>query len=201
MHLRRNPRRTLRRSVAVALGGLVLASPLLTSCGFNYATDRVYTPAAGVNNRDASVDVLGAVVVSAQDGSGTFIATFSNNDHTKKASVDTITGGNGSSLQVANFKPISLDPGGLVNLATAGGVPVSGTFKAGDLVDMTITFGNGERADLSVPVVTDSGDYAGLDISSSTATPSESPSDSSSASPSGSASESPSESPSASASE
>src|SRR6476659_10330101 len=155
----------LRRNIALTASALVLAAtPLLSSCGFNYATDRVYTPAAGVNNRDASVDVLGAVVVSAQDDSGTFIATFSINGHTKKASVDTITGGNGSSLQVANFNPISLDPGGLVNLATAGGVPVSGTFKAGDLVDMTITFGNGERADLSVPVVTDSGDYAGLDI-------------------------------------
>ena len=197
MHLRRNPRRTM----ALAVSGLLLATPLLTSCGFNYATDRVYTPAAGVNNRDASVDALGAVIVSAQDGSGTFIATFSNNDQEKKATVDTLSGGNGSTLQVDTFKAIKLDPGGLVNLATVGGIPVTGTFKAGDMVPVTVTFGDGERADLTVPVVTDSGDYAGLDTSSSSASPSSSPTDSSSASPSGSPSETSSSSPSASASE
>ena len=201
MHLRRNPRRTLRRSVAVTLGGLVLASPLLTSCGFNYATDRVYTPASGVNNRDASVDVLGAVIVAKQDNEGTFVATFSNNDHENKATVDTLTGGNGSTLQVDTFKPIKLDPGGLVNLATAGGIHVAGTFKAGDLVPVTITFGNGERVDLDVPVLTNTGDYAGLDTSTPSTSPSESPSDGSSASPSGSASESASQSASASPSE
>ena len=197
MHLRRNPRRTM----ALALGGIVLATPLLTSCGFNYATDRVYTPAAGVNNRDASVDVLGAVIVSAQDNSGTFIATFSNNNHEDKATVDTLSGGNGSTLQVDTFQPISLDPGGLVNLATTGGIHLSGTFKAGDLVPVTVTFGDGERADLDVPVVTDTGDYAGLDSSSSSASPSESPTDTSSASPSGSPTDTTSASPSASASE
>src|SRR4029453_3813831 len=69
-----------RRKIALALSGAVLAVPALTSCGFNYATDRPYTPAAGVNNQDGTVDVLGAVIVSGQDDSGTFIPSFSNND-------------------------------------------------------------------------------------------------------------------------
>jgi hypothetical protein len=54
-----------RRSWALAAGALLLAVPL-SSCGFDKATEREYTPAAGANNRDASVDVLGAAIVSAE---------------------------------------------------------------------------------------------------------------------------------------
>ena len=50
-----------RRKIALALTGAMLAVPALSSCGFNKATDRVYTPAAGVNDQDTKVDVLGAV--------------------------------------------------------------------------------------------------------------------------------------------
>ena len=74
----------LRRSLALATGALVLAVPALTSCGFDYATDRIYTQAAGVNDRDATVDVLGAVVVSAEEGSGIFVASFSNNNNEER---------------------------------------------------------------------------------------------------------------------
>lgn len=195
MHLRRNSRRTLRRTTALSLGGLLLAAPMLTACGFNYATDRVYTPASGVNNRDADVDVLGAVIVSAQDDSGTFIATFSNNDTEKQATVESLAGASGNTIQAESFSPIEIDPGGLVNLATDGGIPVSGTFTAGNFIPVTVTFGDGDRVEMDVPVVPDEGDYAGLD--SSSASPSESPSET----PSESSTESPTESPSASASE
>ncbi len=54
----------LRRTTALSVGSLLLAAPLLSSCGFNYATDRPNTVAAGANNRDGAVDVLGAVIVS-----------------------------------------------------------------------------------------------------------------------------------------
>ena len=36
---------------------VALAAPL-SSCGFDYATDRVYQPGSGANNRDGAVDVL-----------------------------------------------------------------------------------------------------------------------------------------------
>ena len=45
----------LRRSLVAAASALALASTL-SSCGFDYATDRVYTPAAGPIDRDATVD-------------------------------------------------------------------------------------------------------------------------------------------------
>jgi len=176
----------LRRNIALTASALVLAAtPVLTSCGFNYATDRVYTPAAGVNNRDASVDVLAAVVVSAQDDSGTFIASFANNNVDKDATVESLAGAEGNTLQPGSFSPITVPAGGLVNLATDGGIPISGTFTAGDFLPVTITFGDGERVIMKVPVVRADGDYAGLDDSASsgstsgasdTASPSESPS-------------------------
>ena len=71
---RRNPDR-----LALSIGALVLAVPGVSACGFNYATDRENTIANGVSNKDGEVDVLNAVIVSSEDGSGTFIATLSNN--------------------------------------------------------------------------------------------------------------------------
>ena len=68
-----------RRSPRLVAGALVLALPLLGSCGFNKATDQEYTQAAGINDRDGDVDVLSAVIVAAQPDSGTFVASLSNN--------------------------------------------------------------------------------------------------------------------------
>ena len=155
----------IRRNTALALGALVLAAPALTSCGFNYATDRDYTPATGVNNRDASVDVLGAVIVSAQDDSGTFIASLANNDASAAASFDSLAGGAGNTIQAESFSPIEIPKGGLVNLATDGGIPVTGTFQAGQFLPVTVSFAGGEKVTLNIPVVLDDGYYEGLDIS------------------------------------
>lgn len=155
----------IRRNTALALGALVLAVPALTSCGFNYATDRDYTPATGVNNRDGSVDVLGAVIVSAQDDSGTFIATLSNNDQEATASFEALAGGAGNTIQAESFAPIEISKGGLVNLAVDGGIPVTGAFKAGEFLPVTVSFAGGEQVSLEIPVVADAGYYEGLDSS------------------------------------
>jgi len=64
-----------RRLAALAL---VLLVPSLGACGFGYQTDKVYQPAVGVNNRSGAVAVLGAVVVSGSDGSGTFVTSLVN---------------------------------------------------------------------------------------------------------------------------
>ena len=69
-----------RRNLALTIAALLFAVPSLASCGFNYATDREYSPAAGSNNQDGVVDVLNAVIVSQEDGSGTFITSLSNGD-------------------------------------------------------------------------------------------------------------------------
>jgi hypothetical protein len=152
--------------VLAAAGALALAT-VLSSCGFDYATDRVYTPGAGVNDRDAMVDVLGAVVVSAQDGSGTLIASFANNDQENTATVSSIAGtGDDSDVKADSFQPIQVDAGQLVNLATDGGVVLTGdAISSGGHVMLEIGFGDGDSVELDVPIVPPCYEYEGLDKS------------------------------------
>ena len=157
----------LRRTTALSVGSLLLAAPLLSSCGFNYATDRPNTVAAGAHNRDGAVDVLGAVIVSAQDNSGTFIAALANNDQTHAVSFQSLTGAGSDTLQAASFAPRRIAPGGALTLSQEGGVPVTGTFKAGDVVSLSVVMDTGEKINLDVPVVADSGYFGGYDTSGS----------------------------------
>ncbi|GAB2887931.1 hypothetical protein GCM10027026_45050 [Myroides odoratimimus subsp. xuanwuensis] len=153
-----------RRSIALATSALALAVPTLSSCGFDYATDQVYTPAHGVNDRDAGVDVLGAVIVASEDGAGTFIASFSNNSTDEDATVTSFAGaGDDASLTAADFEPIELKPGGFVSLSQDGGFKVEGDFAQGDFVEVVLEFSTGEKAEMKIPVVPNAGDFADLD--------------------------------------
>ena len=149
----------LRRSLALATGALLLTVPVLSSCGFNYATDRVYTPSFGVNNRGASVDVLNALVVSAESGSGIFVASFSNNSNEETATVDAIEG----NITADSFQPVEIPVVGIINLADDGGVAVTGDLEAGDFVVVTIQFSGGEQVEMDIPVVTNCGVFEGFD--------------------------------------
>src|SRR5215218_6792069 len=144
---------------------VALAAPL-SSCGFDYATDRDYTPGSGANNREGDVDVLSAVVVSAAEGSGTFVASLSNNGSDEEETF-TAVAGQDTDVTAAEFEPIAIPAGGLVNLAEpAAGILLTGDFAAGDVVPITVDFGNGERVSLNVPVVSDeTGYWEGLDAS------------------------------------
>lgn len=190
----------LRRTTALPAAVLLLAVPTLASCTADYAVNRPYTVAAGTNNRDGSVDVLGAVIVSAQDNAGTFIAALSNNDQTKSVKFESMAGASGTTVQFKSFSPRTIGPGGMLNLAQEGGVQVTGTFKAGDVLPVSLRLSNGEQVTMDVPVVVDDGDFAGYDKSatgsSESASPSGSASPSESASPSDGSSASPSSSPS-----
>ncbi len=152
----------LRRTIALATGAIALFA--LTSCGFNYATDREYTPGVGVNNHDTDVDVLGAVVVSAEDGSGTFIASFANPDPEEPATFEALESLAAGELTVTEFDPIEIPPAGLVNLADEDEpIEVTGDFTAGDFLEVLVKFGDGSQAEMDIPVVTNCGVYEGLD--------------------------------------
>jgi hypothetical protein len=175
-----------RRSLRLVAGALVLALPLLSSCGFNKATDRVYTPGEGTNNRDGEVDVLAAVVVAAQPGSGTFIASLSNNSPDKDDSFEGLAGaGDWADLTVADVSPaVDIPARGFVNLVDEGGVNVSGDFGAGDMVRLSLSFGSGQTTTMNVPVVFACDEYTGLDTTSGgEATPSTETEESESPSP------------------
>lgn len=156
---------TLRRSIAAA--AVVLAAPALVSCGFDAPTDQVYTPAQGVNDRSGSVDVLNALVVSGEDGSGTLIAALVNND---QETDDTLTGvagaGEDASATVSiEGEQVDVPAGGLVQLADDGNVSVeAGRVQPGNFVELQFTFERGETITVKAPVVADEGDYADVPL-------------------------------------
>jgi hypothetical protein len=170
----------LRRSLGLGAAGLA-ATTALTACGFNYPTDRINNPVSGVDYRDGTVDILNAVVVAKAANSGTFVATFVNGSPSKPVSLQSASGDN-TTISNVSATPFTMQPGTLRNLAATSGIPVSGTFALGQFVNISFQFDDGETANLSVPVVTDDGQWAGLDTATASPTPTStaSPTDSSS---------------------
>ena len=153
----------VRRTIAVVAA--VLAAPVVSSCGVNFGaqTDQVYNPAAGVNERSGSVDVLNALVVSRTPGSGTVVATLVNNDQRKPDSLRGIAGaGPDSSLTVQVGGTKTIPAGGLLNLATQGKVTARGPrVVPGRFVELRFSFDRGEAVTVKVPVMSSSNpDYA-----------------------------------------
>ncbi len=144
-----------RRSLAAAV--LVLAAPVLSSCGgnFNQQTNQIYNPAEGVNDRSGSVDVLNALVVSSESGSGTVVATLVNNDQDHDDTLKSIAGaGNDANLKITPGGPTVIPAGGLLNLAERGRNFVEGDrVQAGYFVDLTFTFDRGTAITVNAPVV------------------------------------------------
>ena len=150
-----------RRSFALTIAAVALATTGLSSCGFDYATDREYTPGVGTNDRDGTVDVLSAVVVSTAPGSGTFVASLSNGDETADVTLTDLGLTDGTPVEL---EPLVVTAGSLVNLAEpAADLKLTGEFEAGDFVEVALGFDNGERVVLDVPVVDNGGYYADLD--------------------------------------
>jgi hypothetical protein len=159
----------LRRSVAVV--ALVLAVPVVSSCGvgFNEQTDQVYNPAAGVDDRSGSVNVLNALVVSGTDGSGTVIASLVNEDQTHSDTLQGVAGaGSDSSLKVTPGGSTTIPAGGVLNLATQGKIFVRGTrVVPGNLVEITFSFDRARSVTLKAPVVShDDPVYADVQVPS-----------------------------------
>lgn len=151
--------RTRRFAAALAVGASVLL--VSTGCGFNNATDQIYTQADGQNDRSGELDFLNVLIVSTEANSGSVVASFSNNSTTETFTVDAV----GGAVQASTFEPIEVGPGDFVNLADSesqGPIEVTGEFAAGDSVDVTMTYGD-QQVDLQVPVVENAGYYAGLD--------------------------------------
>jgi hypothetical protein len=156
---------SLRRSIAVT--AIVLA-PVLSSCGFNQPTDRVYTPGVGVNERDGEVDVLNALVVSGAPGSGSLVATLSNNDLDEGDALVQVAGsGEDSALRVDLGGPLEVRPGASLSVSDEAEVSVEGeAIEAGAFVELTFTFQNAGTATLQVPVVPRRGPYADIPVPS-----------------------------------
>lgn len=158
---------SLRRAVFVAVG-LVLA---LTACspGFNAQTDQVYQPAEGVVNRDKEVDVLNALIVSGEDGSGTFVANLVNNNVEQADRLVSVSGPEVTvpAAALGGDAATAIPANGALNLAAEGNVAVRGEgVVAGRFVELTLTFASGEAVTIRVPVVRNDGDYTDVPLPS-----------------------------------
>jgi hypothetical protein len=157
----------VRRKLAVA--AVVLAVPALSSCGVNFSaqTDQVYNPAVGVDDRSGSVDVINALIVSGTDGKGTVVATLVNNDQVNDDTLRGVTGaGRDKDLKVTTSGDTTIKAGGLLNLATGGGVAATGKrVVPGNFVTVTFSFDRGQAVTLDVPVVSaDNPDYKDVKV-------------------------------------
>lgn len=158
--------------LALAAGGLLLAVPALSSCGFDYPTERVNTVGAGVSERSEQVDVTGAAIVSGAPDSGNLIGSLSNNSETEG---DTLVSVSGSQVEARRFEPVDVAPGRFVNLAAlveeGEGIEVTGDFVAGDFVEVTFEFEASEPVTLNVPVAKNCYEYEGLAPTDATEVP------------------------------
>lgn len=171
---------TLRRSIVAA--AVVLAVPVLSSCGtnFNAPTDQVYNPGVGVNDRSGTVDVLHALIVSGATGSGTIVAGLVNQDQQHDDQLVSIAGSGEDQTVTVNARGVAKIPGGeLYQLADQGRYTVEGeSIEPGRFVELTFTFERGENVTVEVPVVARTGAFEDVPVPSVarvTETPTEAP--------------------------
>lgn len=177
MHHRRPTAR--HRSLAALLLTVSVAATL-SSCGFDYPTDRVNQIAAGANNREGDVEVLGIRVLATAGGQGRVIGSIDNN-LLEPVTLTGITSPDGD--VTADIEPLKLDADTAVNLATESNLPVTGDFEPGQVVSLEFTFSDGETVGLeTVPVVKNCYQYTAVPTPSADASSSESASEGESAS-------------------
>lgn len=138
-------------AIAGLMLALVPAAATLSSCGFDYPTDRVNTIAAGANNRDHSVDALGIRVLATAKGEGFLIGALANNLD-DEAALESVSSPDGTARASA-FEAIEVAGRGTVNLETVDPINLTGDFTAGDVITLDLTFSTGDTASLDVPVV------------------------------------------------
>jgi hypothetical protein len=149
---------------------VALTLPVLASCSsnFNAPTDQVYTPGVGVNDRSGNIDVLHALIVSGEDGSGTVIAGLANNDPEKADQLASVSGaGNDASIQISDGGPVEIPAGGFVQLADEGNIAVTATqIQPGKFIELTFNFASSESVDIEVPVVANTEEFSDVPLPS-----------------------------------
>jgi hypothetical protein len=150
------------RGAAAALGLLLAAG-----CGANFdaQTNKIYQPAAGVNDQEGQVHAFNVLVVHS-DGRGTLIGALLNKAGRGDALV-AVTGRSERSDLTAEIDgaQLELPPDQLAQLGDDAAVSISGEgLNLGATVEITLRFQNAGPVTLEVPVVARSGDYATVPV-------------------------------------
>jgi hypothetical protein len=163
-----------RRLVPTVAAALLRAVPALSSCSstnFDAQTDQYYTPTDGENNREGTVDVIHALIVSEEPGSGRLVAALSNGDTENDDELAGVRGvGESEGVQFSLVEGETTIPaGGTLQLADDGSAVVGASgdpelLAPGKYVRLSIAFANGEEAELNVPVMEPGTDYTDIEI-------------------------------------
>ena len=163
---------TTRRLRTTVVAAILLAAPLLSSCGVNFdaQTDQDYMPGLGVNDRSGTVDVLHALVVSGSAGSGTVVAALVNNNQETPDRLVEVTGAADQGTQVTlSGGPLDIPADGALQLANEGDVTVTGDrVAAGKFVTLSFAFENSETITVEAPVYANTDDFADVPVPSGT---------------------------------
>ena len=148
---------------AVAALGLLLAA----GCGANFdaQTNKIYQPAAGVNDQEGQVHAFNVLVVHSE-GRGTLIGALLNKAARSDALV-AVTGRSERSDLTAEIDGSQLDlpPDQLAQIGDDGAVSISGEgLTLGASVEITLRFQNAGPVTVEVPVVARTGDYATVPV-------------------------------------
>jgi hypothetical protein len=160
------------RTKVLAAAAALLAVPALSACGTNFdaQTDQVYTPADGENSHDGNVAVLNALIVSETPGSGRFIAGLVNRNSSEADTLEGVEGvGDSAEVTFSIEGETEIPPGGGVQLADDDAAMVTATgsedvLTPGKFVRVSVSFANGDSAELNVPVMAPGETYDDVEL-------------------------------------
>lgn len=180
---RRRARRVLR-SWPLAVVTVLLATGCLSN--FDAPTQEPYQPGPGISDREGDVYVINALVVSGEDGSGTLVGSFVNQQPSTDYLVEMVASdSSGGELRTSQLPSVSSDEGsgggeaprtGLtlpshraVQLPKDAQLEVSGeSVVPGRLVTLEMTFRTGEPVNVEIPVFSEDNSYVGGPIGPTT---------------------------------
>lgn len=152
---------SVRRRLAATIAASTLLA--LSACGFEAQTNQQYQAAVGANTH-GDVDVLNAVVVANDDGSGTISTGFVNNtDAEQSLSSVSATTMSGEELPVRGLRlllPLPKDQLASLGLSSdSGGFRITEGVEAGYYVKLTFSFTDSAPVTIEAPVVTRTAEY------------------------------------------
>jgi len=167
--------RRLRRSLAGCTAALATALVAGCSASFDAQTNQIYQSGIGSNNRDGDVYVLDALVVTDGTGLGTISAALVNEvlraDALVAVTADSPTGNRVRGMILS--QEVRLPSQQLVQLSNTGDVILSAVkpLNVGGSITVTFTFRNAAAVTLDLPIVMNTGDFAGVPVPTPSATP------------------------------
>lgn len=148
---------SLRRRRLATIALVATAPFVLSACGtsFGAQTNQQYQPGIGANlrDKDAPVEIYGALFVENGDGTATFSGTFLTHDDDRALESVQVTSSEGTSAEAVLAEPLELPAEVLVPVGEDGKIIVENEdLRAGYYASVTFTLASGDQVSLNVPI-------------------------------------------------